>query len=167
MIVICGCGAKLFARADQAGKCVRCGKCQEIVPVPDNAVEIDSTGAGAIRAPLQAAAPVPWEVYTVLALLTLNLIGNIVSVAQGGGAFACAVVFNVLVIMGVWQRAAWAWWVTVILSILGFGLMAWLLTAVRSMPDVRVMPALIVVSMVQAALQAGLLICARLRGSYD
>lgn len=113
------------------------------------------------RRPMREApsAPVAWEVWIVIALIGLGLLGNLVNGNVPG------IVVGALMFIGLLGRTGWGWWLTVILSSLaGIGVIG--LATMADGPEMEGARMILVFAGILTLGQAGLLILCRARGAY-
>lgn len=185
----CPCGASLRVREEARGKRVRCPKCAGVVAVPaeedDGFRIIDAEGSEAgqgilfgrpqfqrMMRPRGAAARrrvIPWEVWTVLLVLGLNLVGNVVNCFSGAGAVAgVGVITGLILMMGIHSRAGWAWWWATIASGIALLLGWWVLSNPSAIPAAaRPDPTIVMLGMIGNVVTIVALVVARMRGAYE
>lgn len=182
MMLGCQCGTKLAVRPEQYGKLVKCPKCSALVTAPREEadglriLEVEPAPAAAIRRPrfeaparVHAAPAVPWEIWTLLAILVLNMIGNVLTLAGGqGGAFSfIGIVTGIIIAKGLWDRAAWAWWWCMLGSVVSALLSFWVLSEPKiipahALPD----PTLVLIGLAGCIVSVVALLTCRFRGAY-
>jgi hypothetical protein len=192
--VACDCGARLKVRDEAAGKTVKCPKCQSPirVPEPEPAAEPELRIIDEPPSPDEAPAPkakpgraraagtlpsrkpwdrpglrsqriVAWEVYVVMGLIVLGLLGSLKELAGGKGGIP-GLGINVLMLVGLFKRTNWAWWLTTLLS--GAGLVVCLLLSGSLPPELADAGNLLHIAAFVYGGIIGLLVLCRVRGAY-
>ena len=179
----CQCGTKLAVRPEQYGKLVKCPKCSSLLTAPREEddglriLDVEPAPAAVLRrprfeappAPARVSAGVPWEIWTLLAILALNLIGNVLTLAGGqGGAFSfIGIVTGLIIAKGLWDRAGWAWWWCMIGSIVAALASFWLLSDPKIIPaQARPEPTLVLIGLAGNIVAIVALLTCRCRGAY-
>jgi hypothetical protein len=192
--VACTCGARLKVRDEAAGRTVKCPKCQAPIRVPetdpvqpelqivdepqapDAPVKTAKPGASRARfSPGPRAAKswerpglrsqnvVAWEVYVVMGLIVLGLLGSVKELAGGKGGIP-GLGINILMLVGLFKRSNWGWWLTTILS--GLGIAVCVVLAGSLPPELADAGQLLYIAAAVYAGIIGLLVLCRVRGAY-
>ena len=127
-----------------------------------------SAGARPSRRPdsrpgLRSQGTVAWEVWVIIGLLVLALLGSLKELAGGkGNVIGLAV--NVLMLVGLFKRTNWGWWLTTILS--GVGALMCFVVVGMIPPELK--DAAFIFYIIAAVYLGiiGLLILCRVRGAY-
>ena len=127
-----------------------------------------SAGPRASRRPddrpgLRSRATVAWEVCVVIGLLVLALLGSLKELAGGKGG-VIGLGLNVLMLVGLFKRTNWAWWLTTILS--GVGVAACMVLAGMAPPELKEAASILYIAAAIYGGIIGLLILCRVRGAY-
>lgn len=184
MTLACTCGTQMMVGPDQLGKLVQCSRCCSLVAVPRTeeegfrqSVQRPSAPPATSRRPRFEPPPVPvaarrsegqpWEIWGILAIGAFFILTNVLATVEGSFFNVGPVVFGIILLRGIWQRAGWAWGWELFANIVGLigHLVIWAHPSILPAEE-QIAGEFLVLCAVANLAALGMLISVRARGAF-